>query len=338
MTDPSRQATWQSPVEIDPGRPATASTEMPFTAAVEPGPSAAIRTAALVNLDLWPVQLSAVPVFLGSVAALITFALAFDAADLMERAFATSHALGTLITIVLAVTVGSALKLALDEMVSIRRLRHIDGLRDRAAQLVGADGHGSAMEFADTISAFYGDRTDLAPALQSLQGALSDAHNDREVIALIDRQVLSAIDQRAYSCVLRASRDTAVATALSPSAALDVAIVLWRNLKLVREVSTLYGARPGQFGSWRLMRRMLANLAVAGVAESVSHVAVDALGGTLAAAVSTRLGQGMINGLLTARIGLAAMNLCRPVAYTAENKPTLRRIRSELMSVPKEVL
>ena len=276
--------------------------------------------------------------FLGGAAALVLLALAFDAGDLMTRAFATSSALGVLVTLALSVTVGTAIKLSLDELVSIRRLRQIDGLRAQAADLVSANGHGAALPFAETLGAFYRDRADLAPALQSLHLAVTDAHSDAEVITLIDRQVLSAIDQRAYASVLRASRDTALATALSPSAALDVAIVLWRNLRLVREVSTLYGARPGQFGSWRLMRRMLANLAVAGVADSVGHVAVDALGGSLAAAVSTRLGQGMINGLLTARVGLAAMNLCRPVAFTSENKPSLRRIRAELMSVPKEVL
>ena len=325
-----RAAIWLPPVEIDPSRPAEAPTETPF--------AATDALAGRVTRALSPQSRWTVPAFLGGIAALVVVALAFDAADLMGRSFAASSALGVLVTGVLAVTVGTALKLALDEMVSIRRLRQIDGLRARADELALTNGHGSALAFAETLSGFYGEREDLAPALESLHGAVNDAHSDGEVIALIDRQVLSGIDQRAYGLVLRASRDTALATALSPSAALDVAIVLWRNLKLVREVSTLYGARPGQFGAWRLMRRMLENLAVAGVAEGVSHAAADAVGGSLAAAISTRLGQGMINGLLTARIGLAAMNLCRPVAFTADNKPTLRRIRTELMSVPKDVL
>jgi uncharacterized membrane protein YcjF (UPF0283 family) len=30
-----------------------------------------------------------------------------------------------------------------------------------------------------------------------------------------------------------------------------------------------------------------------------------------------RLGEGVINGLLTARIGIAAMDLCRPLAFRA---------------------
>ena len=191
---------------------------------------------------------------------------------------------------------------------------------------------------AAAASRFYRGRADLLPGIEALNASVTDAHNDREVIALIDRQLLAPIDQSAYNTVLRASRDTAIATALSPSAALDVVFVLWRNLKLVREVSTLYGAKPGRLGSWRLMRRMLANIAVAGVADGLGHVAVDALGGSLAAAISTKLGQGMVNGLLTARIGIATMVLCRPVAFSPDNRPRLGRIRTDLLSVPKEVL
>ena len=112
----------------------------------------------------------------------------------------------------------------------------------------------------------------------------------------------------------------------------------YRVKELVREIATLYGARPGYVGSLRLLRRMLANIAVAGVAESAHHVAVEALGGSLAAAISTRMGQGVINGLLTARVGLTAMHLCRPIAFGPENRPSLNRIRKELLSLPKQVL
>jgi putative membrane protein len=341
MSNATHQASaWQPPVELDMHHPdpAAAPAAVAATTAAASAAARAGEASGLAALAAWPQWSWTVPAFFGGVAALVVVALAFDATDLMGRSFAASYALGVLVTVVLAVTVGTAVKLSLDEVISIRRLRQIDGLRAEADRLTRANGHGEALGFADTLGDFYAGRADLAPVLHTLGHTVNDAHSDAEVIALIDRQVLSALDQRAYRFVLTASRDTALATALSPSAALDVAIVLWRNLKLVREVAALYGARPGPLGSWRLMRRMLANLAVAGLADSVGHVAVDALGGSLAAAISTRLGQGMINGLLTARIGIAAMTLCRPVGFSPDNKPNLKRIRAELMSVPKEVL
>ncbi|MCA0344577.1 MAG: DUF697 domain-containing protein, partial [Proteobacteria bacterium] len=37
--------------------------------------------------------------------------------------------------------------------------------------------------------------------------------------------------------------------------------------------------------------------------------------------LSARLGEGVINGLMTARIGIAAMDLCRPMPFRALKRP-----------------
>ncbi|MBI1209096.1 MAG: TIGR01620 family protein [Azospirillum sp.] len=331
MTETARDsASWLAPMELDPGQ----AMRTPVEATASGGRPGGEAAAVLGRLR-WPLAGSAL---VGAIAAMILLGLAFDAANLLQRAFAAGAVFGALVVALIAVAVGTTLKLALDEWASLRRLRRIEGLRSDAERLGTIAGYGEATRFADSLAAFYVDRPELVPAFGALRRSISDAHDDGEVVRLIDRQVLAPLDHQAYRCVVKGARDIALATALCPSAALDVAIVLWRNLRLVREVATLYGARPGQFGSIRLMKRMLTNLAVAGVAESAQHVAVDALGGNLAAAVSTRLGQGMINGLLTARIGIAAMHLCRPIAFSPDNQPSLRKIRSELMSVPRQVL
>ena len=101
-----RAAIWLPPVEIDPSRPAEAPTETPF--------AATDALAGRVTRALSPQSRWTVPAFLGGIAALVVVALAFDAADLMGRSFAASSALGVLVTGVLAVTVCTALKLAID--------------------------------------------------------------------------------------------------------------------------------------------------------------------------------------------------------------------------------
>lgn len=274
----------------------------------------------------------------GAVAALVVVAVGFDTADLLNRAFGTSTALGVGVSLLVGVAAVAALKLLLDEMRSIRRLRHIETLRQQADRMGAEPGEGEADRFAGSLERLYQGRAELVPALDRVKEHITDAHDQAEVVRLLDREVLAPIDRQAYQLVLRASRDTAVATALSPAAVLDLAVVLWRNLKLVREVTALYGARPGYVGSLKLLRRMLGNIAVAGVTESAHHVAVEALGGSLAAAISTRMGQGVINGLLTARVGVTAMHLCRPIAFGPHNRPSLTQIRKELLSLPKQVL
>jgi putative membrane protein len=50
------------------------------------------------------------------------------------------------------------------------------------------------------------------------------------------------------------------------------------------------------------------------------------LGHGIAARLSARLGEGVLNGLLTARVGLSAIAVCRPLPYAAGQPPTLRDV------------
>ncbi|SMH48419.1 TIGR01620 family protein [Azospirillum agricola] len=328
-----RTSHWVPPMELDPARaaPVPVAEEEAIIAGraaellpVADGPAPPRR-----RVGRWLV---------GAVAALVLVALGFDTADLLGRAFATSLALGILVALLVAMAGVAAVALLVGELLSLRRLRRIEALRVEAERLTIDARQGEAERFAGSLVALYAARPELEMALAGVRDHVTDAHDDGEIVRLLDREVLAPLDRAAYQRVLRAARDTAVATALSPAAVLDLLVVLWRNLKLVREIAALYGARPGYVGSLRLLRRMLANIAVAGVAESAHHVAVEALGGSLAAAVSTRMGQGVINGLLTARVGITAMHLCRPIAFGPDNRPSLNRIRKELLSLPKQVL
>ena len=275
-------------------------------------------------------------VLLASVAALILVAIGLDIADLVARATAASPWLGVATAGLAALAAGALAVLGVGEALALIRLRRIDALRRAAEQLRA--GSGDPRGHLERVRRLYAGRVDLAPALATLAEAVSAGHDDIEIPDLIDRHLLADIDRRAYRLVLTAARDTAAATALTPSATLDALVVLWRNLRLVRQIATLFGGRPGLIGSARLLRRMLAGIAVAGAAETGHHVLVQALGGGLAASLSTRVGQGLVNGLLTARVGLAAMHLCRPQPYQAADRPNLARIRRALAEVPSQVL
>ena len=55
------------------------------------------------------------------------------------------------------------------------------------------------------------------------------------------------------------------------------------------------------------------------------------LGHGLAAKVSARLGEGVLNGLLTARLGLAAIEVTRPLPFAALPPPTLTDVAGNLL-------
>jgi putative membrane protein len=72
------------------------------------------------------------------------------------------------------------------------------------------------------------------------------------------------------------------------------------------------------------------NAALAGVADVVTHAAVEHVGAGLLALLSARAGQGAGNSLLHARLGIEAMRQCRPLPFMAEEPPRLASVRKAL--------
>ena len=55
------------------------------------------------------------------------------------------------------------------------------------------------------------------------------------------------------------------------------------------------------------------------------------IGQKLTAKLSARLGEGVFNGALTARIGLAGIDICRPLPFIEGKRPRLRDLLSRLL-------
>ncbi|EHB1731394.1 TIGR01620 family protein [Escherichia coli] len=88
----------------------------------------------------------------------------------------------------------------------------------------------------------------------------------------------------------------------------------------------------------RLFKLVLLNIAFAGASELVREVGMDWMSQDLAARLSTRAAQGIGAGLLTARLGIKAMELCRPLPWIDDDKPRLGDFRRQLIGQVKETL
>ena len=103
--------------------------------------------------------------------------------------------------------------------------------------------------------------------------------------------------------------------AAMPSPALDVALVAWRGTRLVRQVATLYGMRPGLLGTLALLRRTALAATVVGAAEIAGNTAAHAIlsNPLLAHALGEAAGAGVAarRMLVLAR---AAASACDPLA------------------------
>ena len=102
--------------------------------------------------------------------------------------------------------------------------------------------------------------------------------------------------------------------------------------RLVRRIAELYGGRPGTLGFFRLARNVLAHLAVTGSIAAGDSIVQQIVGHGLAARLSAKLGEGIVNGMMTARIGIAAMETARPLPFEAARKPGLGEFLGALTS------
>ncbi len=214
------------------------------------------------------------------------------------------------------------------ELAGIWRERRIEGLREGAARAVAARDHAAARALAADLSALYAGRPETARGRARIAAAADEILDADDRLVLAERELLFALDAAATRIVATAAKQVSAVTALSPRAVVDVAFVVFAAVRLLRQVSRLYGGRPGLLGFLRLGRAALGHLAVTGGVAVGDSLLQQALGLGLAARVSAKLGEGVLNGLMTARFGLAAIAVCRPLPYLAARPPTIGDVAS----------
>jgi putative membrane protein len=151
------------------------------------------------------------------------------------------------------------------------------------------------------------------------------------MIRLAERELMTPLDQEARRLVSSAAQRVSIVTAVSPRALVDVLFVFVASLRLIRQLALLYGGRPGALGMISLLRHVIAHVAITGGMAASDSLIQQVLGHGLAAKLSQRLGEGVLNGLLTARLGLAAIDVTRPLPFTALPRPVLADLAKDLL-------
>jgi putative membrane protein len=142
---------------------------------------------------------------------------------------------------------------------------------------------------------------------------------------------MAPLDRQASEIVARTATRVSVVTAVSPRAAVDMIFVAISALGMIRRLAALYGGRPGFLGLIRLVRHIVGHLAFTGGMAAGDSLIQQMLGHGVAAKLSARLGEGVLNGLLTTRLGLAAMDVARPLPFAALPRPKLSDIAADLI-------
>ncbi|QFI54861.1 YcjF family protein [Aeromonas simiae] len=211
----------------------------------------------------------------------------------------------------------------------LRRLKKRQDVRSRAEDLLAHQGVGQGEALCIRLAEESGERG--SEGYRRFCSQLEATHSDAEVLTLYSQLVLAERDRQAQSRVVKWAAEAAVMVALSPLAVVDMALILWRNLRMIDDIADVYGIELGYWSRIRLIRQVFRNLLYAGATELVTDVGVDVLGADLAGRVSARAAQGVGAGLLTARLGIKVMETCRPIPWQGEERPRLAQYRKALV-------
>lgn len=270
-------------------------------------------------------------IFWAGVLGLLTLAAGLAAEAFVSDLFSRAAALGWIAGAFLAAVLLGFAAFLLREFAGLARLGRVEGLNRRAA--AGAAGDRAAAEAAlSGLDQLYRLRGDAAEGLEALARARGDTPDPAERLGVAERLVLAPLDRQAERAVRRGARDVAAATAIIPLSALDVAMVLYVNLRMIRQVAEIYGGRAGWFGSWRLMRGVATHLIATGAVAVTEDLVAPLLGQSVLGQLSRRFGEAAVNAALTARVGVAAMEVCRPMPFAAQPSPRARTILANALS------
>ncbi|MBW9115062.1 TIGR01620 family protein [Rhizobium cauense] len=251
------------------------------------------------------------------------FSLAFGlwTDSLIRDLFTRADWLGYTALAALAIGILAVIAIVVRETAGMMRLAAVQAIKAEAEDALVETKPAKARALVKRLEGMLSGKPETAKGRATLEAAENDIIDAPHLIALAERELLAPLDRQARALIVNASKRVSIVTAVSPRAIVDLLYVLYEAARLVRAMAELYGGRPGTLGMIRLMRDVLAHLAVTGSIAVGDSLVQQVLGHGLASKLSARLGEGVINGLMTARIGIAAMDLCRPLAFRALKRP-----------------
>lgn len=185
------------------------------------------------------------------------------------------------------------------------------------------------------LRALYQDKPQQVLLEQALAN-VPDYNDDRELLAHLDTHFVHQLDQQALARIAYHSQQVALVVSLSPFAALDMLLSLWRSVRMLDEICQIYGVRPSFPARAHLLRLVFEQMTLAGatdlLADHLADQVADFTSNRLLGVVSSQVASGVGVAVYSARIGLRAMSLCRPIPPTEDQKPGMRRLVKSIFS------
>jgi putative membrane protein len=269
--------------------------------------------------------------FLSAVAALAGLALTVSFANFVSTALARNDWVGWTATSLLAIAIVTGFVIVGRELIGLIRLRRLTRLKRNAETALRTRDTALERKTVAGLAASFRGRRDLVWNLAKLRDHAGDVRDPGDLLRLADREVLAPLDAVARRLVLKSAKRVSVVTAMSPMVWVAMLYVMVENLRLLRGLATLYGGRPGGIGALRIARLVVTHIVATGGLAMTDDLLGQFLGQDLLRRLSRRLGEGVFNGALTARVGVAAIEVTRPIPFLDSDPIRVRDLLPELL-------
>lgn len=268
--------------------------------------------------------------FVSAIAGLTLLAAGVAFTGFVSDAMARNDWVGWLATALASVATVALVVIVLRELIGIFRLRRLTRLRADVHEALMQRDRRQEQAAVAAVRALYADRPEHKWGLARLKEHAADVRDPGDLLTLTERELLVPLDNGARRLVLKAAKRVSLVTALSPMVWIAMIYVLVENLRLLRTLAGLYGGRPGFLGSLRLARLVVTHIIATGGLALTDDLFGQFLGQDLMRRLSRRLGEGVFNGALTARIGVAAIEVSRPLPFLEASPVRIRDLLPEL--------
>ncbi|WOG26513.1 TIGR01620 family protein [Endozoicomonas sp. 8E] len=263
--------------------------------------------------------------------ALITILAIWQTVEFFHFLSQTHWALAAVFGLLVAGLIGLLGKAAWEYFGYQKEFKGIDQLQSDAESILKARSCGHARTWLAKLTALYRNKPHQ-PLLEKALSTLPDYADDAETLQHLDQQLFRNLDKQAISRISRHSQQTAILVAISPLALLDILLSGWRCLKMLDEICQIYGLRPSLSARVRLLKMTLTQMALAGSTELITDQLADLASSKLISTISSQAATGAGIGFYTARIGILAMELCRPMPFTEGQRPGMGKMAKEIIS------
>jgi putative membrane protein len=274
--------------------------------------------------------------FWSALGGLVSLSLGLWFTQLVETLFDKAQTLGWIGVGLGALVLIALLAIAGREAAAILRQSRIARLHAALALARANDDGGAARALVSQLIALYVRRPETATGRAQTVEAMGAIVDGRDLIDIAERALLRPLDARAQKEIAAAAKRVSMVTAISPRAVLDMVFVIAQIVFLIRRIAEIYGGRPGFLGFFKLARSVGAHIAITGGMAVGDSLVQQVVGHGIASKLSARLGEGVINGLLTARVGLSALAVCRPAPFGAQKPPGVSDVAPFLFGAGKK--